>query len=69
VKVTSWYHGQIISGTTRTLFALDTIARVIDEEIDLDQDFLIYSASFSASYDSGEKTVLQMVPRGTELVP
>lgn len=65
---TCWYHGQVVSGSTRTLFALDTMARVIDDEIRMDEDFLIYAASFTASRQSGETTTLHMVPRGTELV-
>lgn len=67
-RVECWYHGQVVAGSTRTLFATDTMARVIDEEIDLDQDFLIYAASFRASRANGETTELQLVPRGTEVV-
>lgn len=63
-----WYHGQVVSGSTRTLFATDTMARVVDEEIELDEDFLIYAATFSASRDIGETTTLHGVPRGTEIV-
>lgn len=66
--VTSWYHGQIINGSVRTLYALDTMARVIDEDIEHDEDYLIYAASFRASRDVGEQTTLHMVPRGTEIV-
>jgi prophage tail gpP-like protein len=68
VTVEMPYHGQVIGGTQRTLFAPDTIARVIDDEIDLDDDFLVYSCSYKSSRQNGETTTLMMVPRGTEIV-
>lgn len=67
-RATCSHHGQVVSGAIRTLFALDTMARVIDEEIDFDADFLIYAATFRSSRESGEQTELQMVPRGTEVI-
>jgi prophage tail gpP-like protein len=70
LTATCWHHGQAIGGATvRTNFATDTIARVIDEELEgeLDADFLIYAASFKSSRDRGETTDLKMVPRHTEL--
>lgn len=62
------YHGQIYQGQTRTLYAPDTIARVIDEEIDLDDEFYLYACSYTSSRERGEQTRLDMVPRGTEIV-
>jgi prophage tail gpP-like protein len=68
--VTTWYHGQLLSpaDSTRTLFAPDTIARCIREDIELDEDFMIYAVSFRASREQGETTELKLVPRGTEVV-
>ena len=51
-----------------SLFAFDTVARVIDEDLDGDDDYLIYGASFKSSRADGETTTLEMVPRGTEVV-
>ncbi len=65
--VTVSHHGQEIGGGV-SLFAIDTIARVIDEDIDLDDDFLIYSVALKSSRSEGETTTLEMVPRGTEVV-
>lgn len=62
------YHGQVVQGTSRTLFALDTVARVIDDDIDFDVDMIIYSANFRASWNGGEETELQLVPRGTDFI-
>lgn len=74
------YHGQIVAGTTRTLFAPNTIARVIDEDLPigdgsaasratghLDYPFLVYACKYSGSRDGGETTTLDMVPKGTEI--
>lgn len=74
------YHGQIVAGQTRTLFAPNTIARVVDEELPvgdgsassralghLDYPFFIYACSYTGSRDGGETTRLDMVPKGTEI--
>ena len=68
VSVTVEHHGQVVKGTHRTLFATDTIARVLDDDTDLVDEFLIYSCSFTGSREQGERTDLEMVPRGTEIV-
>lgn len=60
-------HGQDLGAGVPTLFAIETIARVIDEDIDLDDDFLIYAASFKGARNA-LTTTLEMVPRGTEVV-
>lgn len=62
-------HGQFLSGQ-RTIFAPNTVARVIDEEFDppLDANYLIYSCVFRANRNDGETTQLEAVPVGTEIV-
>lgn len=66
--ITTWYHGQLVTGSARTLFANDTIARVIDDDIELDVDMMIHTLRFKASRDQGETTELEVVPRHTEIV-
>ena len=61
------FHGQLAAGSRKTLFAINTIAQVIDEEIDLDQNMLVYGVRFEGSRD-GERTTLELVPAGTEIV-
>lgn len=61
-------HGQIIAGKIATLFAPDTLARVIDEDAEMDETWLVYACSFSGSRTGGETTNLMLVPRGTEFV-
>lgn len=65
-------HGQFIGTAAPTIFAPNTIARVIDEELEpmLDKNFLIFGCVFEAAPgpDGGEFTSLEMVPSGTEIV-
>lgn len=63
------FHGQFISANACTIFAPNTIARVIDEDFApvLDAPFWIYSCVYSADRASGETTELQLVPSGTEV--
>jgi hypothetical protein len=60
-------HGQIVAGKTTTLFASDTLARVVDEDLEMDESWLIYACSFKGSR-RGETTHLMLVARGTEFV-
>lgn len=64
---TMQHHGQIYQGQMMTLFAPDTVARVIDEEIELDEAFYVYACSYTSSREQGEQTRLDMVPQGTEI--
>lgn len=61
------YHGVDTLGG-RMLFTPDTVARVIDEETGLDDDYMIYATSARASRNEGEVTTLHMVPRHTRIV-
>lgn len=61
-------HGQVVAGKIPTLFAPDTLARVIDEDLESDEIWLVYGCSFRGSRTGGETTNLMLVPRGTEFV-
>jgi prophage tail gpP-like protein len=60
-------HGQISAGSTPSLYAPNTLARVIDGEQDLPVDgaFMIYTCKYKSTRDGGESTELSLVPRGT----
>lgn len=61
-------HGQIVAGTLVTLFAPNTLARVIDEDLELDETWLVYACTFHGSRRSAELTDLMLVPKGTVFV-
>jgi len=64
-------HGQVIAGSTvPTIYALNTIARVIDEDFDppFDDTYLIHTLNFDGSRQK-QMTKLEMVPTGTVIVP
>jgi prophage tail gpP-like protein len=63
-------HGQFSGTGSPTIFAPNTIARVVCEDFEpaLDQDFLIYSCTYRGNREEGETAVLELVPRGTEIV-
>lgn len=67
VKIEAPLHGQIIAGTTPTLFAPDTMAEVIDEEIGLKLACLITSCRYRSDRRRGEVTDIEFVPKGTVL--
>lgn len=69
VTATLPYHGQVIGGSNPTLFAPDTIARVVIEEESINAAYLIVSCRYSGSRGASEQTVCELVPSGTELVP
>jgi prophage tail gpP-like protein len=60
-------HGQVLAGVVPTLFAPNTLARVVDEELELDETWLIYAVAFNGSR-RGETSQLMLVPRGTQFV-
>lgn len=61
-------HGQVVAGTIATLFAPDTLARVIDEDLESDETWFVYACRFKGSRAGGETTELMLVPKGTEFV-
>lgn len=70
VTATVRSHGQIVGGTTPTIFTYDTLARVIDEEQDLpfDQVMYVYGCTYRSRRETGEQTELKLVPKGTVFV-
>ncbi len=60
--------GQGLGGSDPTLFAPDTVARVVDEEMELDDKYLVLSCSYSFNRDNADRTTMHMVPTGTEIV-
>lgn len=70
VTVEAAHHGQFLGTGPATLFAPNTVARVIDEDQDpiLDDTYLIVDCQFSSNRDQGETTTMHMVPTGTEIL-
>lgn len=62
-------HGQRYRSDIITLFAPNTLARVIDEDAQIDITCLIYECKFRGSRRGGETTDIKLVPRGTEFIP
>jgi prophage tail gpP-like protein len=60
-------HSQIYSGEEPTLYAVDTIAHVVDEDTGIDDLFYVTSVTYTHSRDEGTRTELRLVPRGTFL--
>ncbi len=60
-------HSQLYAGETPTVYAVDTIARVEDEDTGLRGDMYVTSVEFTRSRDAGTRTTLRLVPRGTLL--
>jgi len=60
--------GQNLGSSDPTLFAPDTVARVVDEELDIDDLYLVMECSYSFGRDSGDTTTLHLVPVETEIV-
>lgn len=68
LTVNAPFHGQVVAGTIMTLFAPNTIARCIDEDLEMDELWLIYAARLRGNRAGGQTTELMLVPRGTEFV-
>jgi prophage tail gpP-like protein len=64
ITVEAPLHGQRFRSNVLTLFAPNTLARVVSDKHNLDAVFLIYACTFRASRE-GESSVLHLVPRGT----
>jgi prophage tail gpP-like protein len=63
-------HGQFVGTTAATLFAPNTVGRVIDEDQTPTHDelYLIVSCSYSGTRDQGQYTHMEMVPVGTKII-
>lgn len=68
VTVEAATFGQNLGTSDPTLFASDTVARVVDEELELDDKYLIVDCSYSFARDTADTTTMHMVPVGTEIV-
>ena len=69
VQIEAELHGQFLApGTPATLFTYNTVARVIDEEADIDDTYLIVSCAYSSNREQGETTTMHLVPTGTEIL-
>lgn len=66
VETSSW--GENLGSPEPTLYATDTIARVVVAKRKLDDLYLIVEASYSFSHDDGDTCVMHMVPKGTKIV-
>lgn len=51
-----------------TFFAPDTVTRLIDEEYEVDDKYVVVSCSFNFSHDEGDWTTVHAVPVGTEII-
>ena len=60
-------HGQVVRGATPTIFAPNTIGRVVYDGTGLDAPYLVTSCRYQSRRDAGERTALELVPKGTEL--
>ena len=66
VEITTAGHGQIYAGTTPTIYAVDTICHVIDQDTGINAPFYITAIDFSRD-DDGTKSTIRAVPKGTLL--
>lgn len=67
VEVAAPGHSQLYSGEAPAIFAVDTMAHVIDEDTGIRGDFLVTRCEFTQSRDAGTNTTMTLVPRGTLL--
>lgn len=71
ISVEAELHGQFLTESgPATLFAPNTVARVINEEHrpPIDDTYLIVSCAYSSNREQGETTTMHMVPTGTEII-
>ncbi len=66
LEVSTAGHGQIYAGEVKTIYAVDTIAHVVDRDTGLAEPFWISSLDFTSD-ESGTRTVARLVPKGTLL--
>lgn len=60
--------GQYLGTSSATLFAPDTVARVVVEELLIDEPYMVVSASYSFARDSADTTTMHVVPVATEII-
>jgi prophage tail gpP-like protein len=60
-------HGQLVGGTWPTLFCPDTMAHLEDERTGRKGAYLVVACRYESDRGGGERTTLDLVPKGTEL--
>lgn len=65
LSVTMPYHGQRYATGPSTLFAIHTMANVTDEELEFDEDMMIYAVTYRGSRKDGQTSRLSLVPKDT----
>ena len=60
-------HGVVTPAGERVYYAPDTMVRIEDDEIDSRADWYVAAVTYSGDQQSGQRTTLSVVPRGTEL--
>ncbi len=60
-------HSQILGNSPPTIYAVDTMARVMDESTGIDGSYYVTSVSFERSRGGGTTSTLKLVPKGTLL--
>ena len=67
ITVRAPLHGQLVGGTYRTIFCPDTLASVECERTGRRGAYLVTTCRYSSSREGGERTDMDLVPKGTEL--
>jgi prophage tail gpP-like protein len=67
VPVRAQAHGQVVAGQYPTIFACDLMSTVEDERTGDVGAFLIVGVTYRSSRGAAEETLLDLVPKGTEL--
>ena len=60
-------HSQLYSGETPAIFAVDTMARVWDEDTNTRGEFFVTRCTYTRRVGSKTETELILVPQGTRL--
>jgi prophage tail gpP-like protein len=67
VTVTAQAHGQLVGGSTPTLFCPDTLAQFEDERTGRRGAYLVTTCRYESDREGGERTTMDLVPKGTVL--
>jgi prophage tail gpP-like protein len=67
ITVRAPLHGQLVGGRFRTIFCPDTLGAVEDERTGRKGAYLVTSCKYTSNRANGERTDMDLVPKGTEL--
>jgi len=67
ISVRAAGHSQLYSGTVPAIFAVDTMAKVVDEDTGTRGDYYVTACDYERSRSGGTTTSLSLVPKGTSL--